>query len=97
MSTEQMRQQFEDWWRSEMNVEMFGLHRCNFPMQPADFIQPYACPETQRGWLAWQASRATVVVELPQGGYWAGYDNEHLMESRDVRDAIEAAGLKVKP
>lgn len=46
---------------------------------------------------AWQASRESLVIELPSGGYFAGYDNEHMMESRDVREAIEAAGLKVKP
>lgn len=27
-------------------------------MQKADFVQPYACHETQRAWLAWQAAAA---------------------------------------
>lgn len=48
-------------------------------------------------WIVWRSSREDVVVKLPEGGYWAGYDNEHMMESRDVRDAIESAGLRVSP
>lgn len=45
----------------------------------------------------WKTCCESLVIELPPGGYFAGYDNEHMMESRDVREAIEAAGLKVKP
>lgn len=52
--------------------------------------------EKALAWESWQASRASVSINLPSGGYFAGYDNEHMMESRDVRDAIEEAGLKVK-
>lgn len=70
-------------------------------------------------WLFWQASRAAVVVELPQVvAYEAGYDsirdNEYaglpdrlpdfdydelfkLHRSDEVREAIEAQGLRVKP
>lgn len=45
---------------------------------------------------AWQASRANLVIALPEGGYFAGYDNAHMMDSRDVREALEGAGVKVK-
>lgn len=51
---------------------------------------------TNAHYPTWQASRESLVIELPPGGYFAGYDNEHMMESRDVRESIEAAGLKVK-
>lgn len=46
---------------------------------------------------AWEASRAAIEVDLPTGGFYAGYDNEHMIESRDVRENLEALGLKVKP
>jgi len=54
------------------------------------------------GWWAWQASRESVVVELPviKPGEWANTS----MERAAMRDAIgmckkriEVAGLKVKP
>ncbi|MBL1311255.1 MULTISPECIES: hypothetical protein [unclassified Pseudomonas] len=42
-------------------------------------------------WLAWTASREVLVIELPteQPGY--------MYYAPDVVEAIEAAGLKVKP
>ena len=42
------------------------------------------------GWAAWQASRESLVIDLPKviGS---------LMYSSDVYEAVEAAGLKVKP
>lgn len=43
-------------------------------------------------WLAWQASRAALVIELPQEDGMHG----HLW-APDVVAAIEAAGVKVKP
>lgn len=52
------RSEFEAWWTENMNLEAMDLWRCDFPMQPRDFVQPYACHETQRGWLAWQARAA---------------------------------------
>lgn len=52
------RAAFEAWWTQEMNLKEMDLHRCQFPMTP-DHKQPYACPETQRSWLTWQASAAS--------------------------------------
>lgn len=57
----------------------------------------YGDPCIAKAWHWFRRSREMLVVDLPAGGYFAGYDNEHMMESRDVREAIEAAGLKVKP
>lgn len=88
MSDSKMREEFEAWAR-KMSMD---LEYGNIP----GVGQFYECPRTLLALEAWQASRAAVAIELPQGGYWAGYDNEHMMESRDVRDAIEAAGLRVK-
>lgn len=49
-------------------------------------------------WEGWQASRAAIVVELPEAQDFDGYYNPgHGFEKGDVVAAIEAAGLKVKP
>lgn len=52
------REMFEAWWNREMNVEEMDLHRCDYPMMPAH-KQPYACHETNRAWMTWQAARRT--------------------------------------
>lgn len=79
----------------------------------------YVSRVTQNYFDCWQASRAAVVVELPQvvafeAGYDSIRDNEYaalpdqfsdfeadevfpLHRSCEVRKAIEAAGLQVKP
>ena len=53
----------------------------------------------QTSWVAWQASRAAVVVELPArvdakpyACYEGGWNDMH----DEAREAIESAGLKVK-
>lgn len=84
MSSEKIREEFEVWFAEnypKINRE-YTAQDCMFKMIAAQ---------------AWEQSRELLVLELPRGGYFSGYDNEHMMESRDVREAIEAAGLKVKP
>lgn len=49
-----IRQDFERWWEENMNTTEMDLWRCSFPMME-DEDQPYACHETQRGWMAYQA------------------------------------------
>ena len=50
----------------------------------------YVNCEVQAAWLAWQASREALVIELPteQPGY--------MYYAPDVVEVIEVAGLKVK-
>lgn len=88
MSNEKMREEFEAWHKTEVaNFVAAG------EMQAARVLSEFK----QTALAIWEASRAALVIDLPPGGYWAGYDNEHMMESRDVREAIESAGLRVKP
>jgi hypothetical protein len=84
--SDKMREEFEAWVKREWPAQSLSQFNDG----------EYQGFTVQHCWLAWQASRESLVIELPQGGYFAGYDNEHMMESRDVREAIEAAGLKVK-
>ena len=46
------RRQFESWWRETMNTTVMDLHR---------FCHGYACHETNRGWMAWNACRAAML------------------------------------
>lgn len=61
----------------------------------------YATSVLHFAWWAWQASRAALLIEHPEkcefaevdGSYHKGY----RQGMRNMVDAIEAAGLKVKP
>ena len=56
------REQFEAWIKSETG---FDLWRTNYPMtKPED--QQYKDHSTNLAWMAWQASREAVEVELPE-------------------------------
>lgn len=56
MST--MREQFEAFWRREMNTEVMDLCRTEYPMTaPED--QQYKCHETNRAWMTWQAAMSS--------------------------------------
>lgn len=49
-------------------------------------------------WWAWQASRESLVIELPESWEtYCGTTEEHVMYADEVKDAIKSAGLKVKP
>lgn len=49
---------------------------------------------TQTAWETWQASRESLVIQLPESGFFSQLD--HPQDAVGVcRNAIEAAGLKV--
>ena len=50
------REEFEKFWRAEMNVEVMDLARTNYPMTDDD-KQQYKCHETNRAWITWQSAR----------------------------------------
>lgn len=83
------REQFEEWVKEETG---FDLWRTEYPMTEWD-DQQYKCHQTNLAWMAWQASRAGIEIELPDeisisctSGFFAD----------EVIEAIENAGLKVK-
>lgn len=49
------RKEFEKWWRANMNIEVMDLHRNIYPMNSG---WSYACHETNRSWMTWQARAA---------------------------------------
>ena len=77
---EKMREEFEAWWSATMNTMEMDLHR---------FIDGYSCHDTNRAWMAWQASRYALCVDMPR--CW----ND---EQRDYRDdmvkSLDSAGVR---
>lgn len=78
---DKMRQEFEAWvtrHRPGTRVEM-----------DIEFTDEYLYAETQYAWEGWQASRATLCVELPEGHY--GDVREDA-----VIEALDKAGVSYK-
>ena len=48
---DKIRDEFEAWWMENMNTMEMDLHR---------FADGYSCHDTNRGWMAWKASRAVL-------------------------------------
>lgn len=93
------RAAFETWWSKTMNVAEMDLHRNNYPMTPPE-LQPYACHETQRAWLAWQ-ERAEYGAVQPAAGvepiaYRVPSGTAHAMRIKRYQDAASFGGDKKK-
>ncbi|WP_438336241.1 hypothetical protein [Providencia hangzhouensis] len=56
------RQQFEAFIKKETG---FDLHRTKFPMTKRE-DQQYSCHQTNLAWLSWQASRESLINNLPE-------------------------------
>lgn len=82
-----MRNQFEAWK--------------GYPLPALDADGQYPKEYLQREWLAWKASRESLIVVLPERWY-DGHGmprvepNGNWMDSTDVIDAIHGAGVKTK-
>lgn len=94
------REQFEQWIKEETG---FDLWRTEYPMTEWG-DQQYKCHQTNLAWMAWQASRAAIEVELPTtievnpfGPSAAKMFCElHKNTVAECAKSILAAGLKVK-
>ncbi len=97
MDTNKMREQFEQWAK-----DRYSWHLHDDARDPEDRTlaswngETYGNRIVEGMWQAWQASRATVVVELP--AEWRTNVGK-MLPTTAVRDSIEAQGLKceVKP
>lgn len=81
--SEKMREDFESW--------AISCHMCTY----LDGVE-YRHQSTELAWMAWQASRAALVVELPSdinGEYYADGWNAALM---CVEGILEEAGVSYK-
>ena len=87
------REQFEEWIKEETG---FDLWRTEYPMTEGD-DQQYKCHQTNLAWMAWQASRAAIEVELPEPCSPGDFCIDIPAQAHhEVTEAIEQAGLKVK-
>jgi uroporphyrinogen-III synthase len=95
MSNDKMREEFEvavlrDWPQAK-------LHRCAAVSSRAG---QYADEIIQHAWWGWQASRAALVIELPELNpemFSCNVVFGHEKARNEATKAIEAAGVKVKP
>ena len=87
--SEKMRDEFEEWLIA--NTE-FDTQRTAFAMTKEE-DQQYMCHRTNLAWLAWQASRAALVVELP-GAIWCSLAYHEAIN--DVKEALDDAGVSYK-
>ena len=47
-------------------------------------------------WLAWQASRATLVIELPKVIYWGSSESIEGYDAEEIHAALTDAGVSYK-
>lgn len=99
MNIEKMREEFETFAVTHVSLKQYS-----FDKYPADGDEYDAIP-LQAAWDAWQASRESLVIELPDAdepGYHSpGHPNQHCAigfnHSLDqCREAIHEAGVKTK-
>lgn len=85
--SDKMREEFEEWLISI------------YPNQEVTRYSDgdYTSFSTGYCWAAWQASRAALVVELPGLMTFGIQAQGYYRAVQDCREAIEAAGVKVKP
>lgn len=86
MSNDKMRAEFEIAAKTAQGLDVTRL--------PHGGYRSFA---THQAWWAWQASRAALVVELPQGSEPGDFTHPAMViEIDEVVSAIEATGVRVK-
>lgn len=92
MNIEKMREEFEAWAKTGDNALVDEDMRFMYSRNT------YYFATTRYMWEAWQASRESLVIDLPESWEtYCGTTEEHVMYADEVKDAIKAAGLKVNP
>ena len=79
--------------------EEFYLTQDNEAAAHLNFIRDdgeYGYHVTRLAWYCWNQALDSVCVELP-GSFWPGESSSPCIEVPDIVEAIERAGLKVKP
>ena len=84
--SEKMREDFEEWF-SEYSLP------CEGDWFKRDSCGDYDSPSTHDAWMGWKASRAALVVELPDA---MGYPLAYHEAINDVEGALYDAGVSYK-
>ena len=77
---DKMREEFEDWWRSEGHSG-FAINSSG----------NYIFSHTKTAWISWKASRAALCVELPR--CWNDDQRDYRDE---LVDSMDQAGVSYK-
>lgn len=85
------REKLEEWVKEETGCDLW---RTEYPMTEWD-DQQYKCHKTNLAWMAWQASRVAVEIDLPERHYFCDNDGS-FFAAEEIIYEIEQAGLKVK-
>lgn len=100
MSTEKMREEFEEWVRSEWP----DTYLDRVPFGEGRKLEGCYCEVyVQMSWSVWQASRAAIEVKEPDDFTTGGNPNARILiaHHREIVKrwiyAIESHGLKVRP
>ena len=93
MSDDKMREEFEEWAAEEAEVRGVGAL---LGLMQDEHQDRYSMIWTQTAWMAWQASRAALVIELPPVEVFGSGVDDFALSPEKVRQAIEAAGVRVK-
>jgi hypothetical protein len=99
MNNEKMRGEFKVWARDSGQWD--GAE------DPFDWISyiksdgEYYSPSLELAWQAWQASRESLVIELPQRwndshGRWQESETGHIVYTDEIIAVIHATGVKTK-
>ncbi|WP_122252638.1 hypothetical protein [Pseudomonas savastanoi] len=103
MSNDKMREEFEAWANGRYGWEIHDQYRDESERTLSTWNgERYDNRIVEGMWQAWQASREALVIELPEERAARGY-GEQVADALGFndgisycRDAIEAAGVKVK-
>lgn len=91
MNEEQMRKDFEEWAASKgFNTKL---------REDTSSSDTFFAYETEQRWVCWQASRESLVVELPRNNAideMGPFDNGYTSCIYDVRDVLSSQGIKWK-
>lgn len=97
MSSEKIREQFESWAVEEAKRRDYKFMGNVLKRDPSG---EYSTTWVDMAWIGWEASRATLVIELPNLESWLDLDGRPNTcgEYQDALiSSVEAAGLTVRP
>lgn len=97
MSNSKMREQFEAWYLAEYYE---GSRECGLEWLSTEPCGDYLYADPALQWKVWQASRETMVIDLPNRRA-DDYPSEATRDAYNLaidrcNDAIKAIGVKVK-
>jgi hypothetical protein len=101
--SDKMREEFETWAIAYATKHKYEYMTILLAKCPTD-DNVYRVSWVDCAWIGWKASRESLVIELPDRYDWTAEqvgifkdDEGTLFDADAVVEAIEAAGLKVKP